>query len=171
MLCPAFLPSTIANRRRGTASLEKLGHFAFKGVADELKGPANQEKDQRPCQERVDKNRCHEQGEAHHDDGDAEGVAGSIHRVLVAGCVLRDPPLVAFSAPHVSGMVHRNGASWRAKLFGVRQLEWGPLVNENGANGRSHNPPRRRHISTAERGMICSIPFGPWESVCGFRTA
>lgn len=27
--------------------MKKLGHFAFEGVADELKGPANQEKDQR----------------------------------------------------------------------------------------------------------------------------
>lgn len=35
--------------------MKKLGRFAFKGVADELKGPANQEKDQRPFQERVDK--------------------------------------------------------------------------------------------------------------------
>lgn len=95
--------------------MKEFGRFPLKGVADELQGPSDQEADDRPLEKPVYEDRGDKQGEADHDDRNAKRVASAVHRVLVAGRVLRDPLLVAFSAPHVpewyTGMAFPGAAS------------------------------------------------------------
>jgi transposase len=74
--------------------------LALKGVADELKNPADEEQRQpihpQPVEENAgDKNRARKK-----DGRDAKRVTHPIYRMLMTGSVLRDPLLVSASAQH-----------------------------------------------------------------------
>src|SRR5262245_17726632 len=90
-----------------TPVVEKLRRLSFKRVADELEHPADQEERQRDGPEPGDEKRRHDQHERDHDQRDAQRVAEAIHRMLMAGRVLRDPLIPGFSAQHKCSLRER----------------------------------------------------------------
>ena len=70
---------------------EKFGRLAFEGVADELEGPSQDEQSEGYDPRPVDEEREGETYEREQDKRDADGVAGAVYGVLMAGGVLRDP--------------------------------------------------------------------------------
>jgi len=74
--------------------LKKLRRFAFKSVADELEDPAQDEQSQGIHPKAVNEERCGKDRDRYEDGRDAKRVTGSIHGMLVARRILRDPLLV-----------------------------------------------------------------------------
>jgi hypothetical protein len=74
-----------------TPILKELGRLALKGVADELEDPADDEEADGEYPEAGVPEDEWGNEDAECDHGDADGVAGAIDRVLVAGGVLTDP--------------------------------------------------------------------------------
>jgi hypothetical protein len=73
--------------------VEKFGLFALEGVADELEYPSQQKEREGVGPEAMHENAGSEDGDRQENQRDAQRVAGAVHRVLMAGGVLRDPLL------------------------------------------------------------------------------
>ena len=80
--------------------MEEFRSFAFKSVSDELQSPAEEEECERWLPQEVIRDRTQEQRQRHDDDGNPDGVARAVQRMLVTACVLRDPLLAGASAEH-----------------------------------------------------------------------
>jgi hypothetical protein len=78
--------------------VEEFGRLAFKGVADELEDPSDDEERQGDEPEAMKEEAGDEDGYGDDDEGDAERVAEPIDGMLVAARVLRDPLLAGASA-------------------------------------------------------------------------
>jgi hypothetical protein len=74
---------------------EELRRLTFKRVADELEDPADHEKRAGVKPKAMKKETGDEDRDRNNNQGDAERVAGAIHRMLVTCGVLRDPLLVS----------------------------------------------------------------------------
>ena len=90
--------------------MEEFGGFALEGVADELESPSEQEQEGGVGPEAVQEDASYEQGYRDENCRDAEGVAGSVDGVLVAGGVLGDPLFVGAVAHHGREIIH---PGWR----------------------------------------------------------
>jgi hypothetical protein len=73
---------------------EEFRWLAFEGVADELEDPSEHEQRQRVKPQAMEEESSDGDCDRDQDRGNAEGVAGAIDRVLMAGRVLGDPLLV-----------------------------------------------------------------------------
>jgi len=73
--------------------VEEFWFFAFEGVADELENPSEYKKSQGVGPEAMHENAGDEDADRQKNQRDAQGVAGAVHRMLMAGGVLRDPLL------------------------------------------------------------------------------
>lgn len=73
--------------------MEEFWRLAFEGVADELENPSGEEKTERVGPQAVDEDAGEKKREREQDGRDAQGMAGAVHRMLVAGGVLGDPLL------------------------------------------------------------------------------
>ena len=71
--------------------MEKFGFFALEGMSDELQCPAKNEQAERVDPERVEEESGNRQQRGEEDGRDAEGVAGAVDRMLVAGGILGNP--------------------------------------------------------------------------------
>ena len=99
---------------------KKFWRLAFKGVADELENPSQDEQSQRVGPETMEEEAGEKNYEREHNGWDAQSVAGAVHGMLVTGSVLRDPLLAGAVAQHGGRIIHRRGllcTRWR----GLRQ--------------------------------------------------
>ncbi len=80
--------------------MEELRRLALKGVADELKNPADEEQRQPIQPQPVEKNAGDKDGARKQNGRDAQRVTHPVHWMLMTGSVLRDPLLVSASAQH-----------------------------------------------------------------------
>jgi len=78
--------------------VEEFGRLVLKGMADKLGNPADQEEQNRPIEERPKEYCRDEENQTYDDQGNAERMARPVHRMTVAGCVLRDPFVAGSSA-------------------------------------------------------------------------
>jgi hypothetical protein len=90
-LCP---PPADAYEQKSPVG-KKFRRLAFEGVADELKDPSHDEKRQRIVPEPMLEDAGYKNRDRDEDQWNAKGVAKAIHRMLMAGGVLRDPLLAA----------------------------------------------------------------------------
>ncbi len=82
--------------------MEEFRRLAFKGVSDELEDPADNKECRRNFPEAAHKDRYRREQERKDDQGNADSVAEAIHRILMAGGVLRDPVIPRASEEHVA---------------------------------------------------------------------
>jgi hypothetical protein len=83
-------PPADANEQKAPV-VEKFGRLAFESMADELKNPSGYEKDGAIQPEVVPKKTGHKNRERNQNGGNAQRMANTIDRVLMAGRVLLDP--------------------------------------------------------------------------------
>ncbi len=88
-LCP---PPTDADEKE-TPVGKKFRRFAFEGMADELENPSKDKQSQRIRPQAMKEDANEKKQNREHDGRDAERVADTIHGMLMAGGVLRDPLL------------------------------------------------------------------------------
>ncbi len=88
-LCP---PPADADEEEAPVAEEFRG-LAFEGVADELEDPSEGEEAEGVEPQLMKEEAGHEEWDREQDRRDAEGVAETIHWMLVAGRVLGDPLL------------------------------------------------------------------------------
>ncbi len=102
-LCPVNLyPPPAHADKQETPVAEELRGLAFKGVAEELKQPSEDEESEGIPPKAMKKETEDEDGERNKNCGNAEGMAKAIDRMLVAGRVFRDP-LFAGTVPEHAG--------------------------------------------------------------------
>ena len=85
-------PPADANKEKAPV-VEELRRLAFEGVADELEDPANHEQRKSVEPKAMYEGGGDKDGDRKKNERNAEGVAETIYRMLVAGGVLRDPLL------------------------------------------------------------------------------
>ncbi len=73
--------------------MEEFWFFAFEGVADELEDPSDEKERESVGPQAMHENAGYEDSDRQENQRDAQGVAGAVHRMLMAGGVLRDPLL------------------------------------------------------------------------------
>ena len=73
--------------------MEEFGLFALEGMSDELQCPAKEEQAEGIDPEGMEEEAGHSQSKREENGGDAERVASTVYRVLVAAGVLGDPLL------------------------------------------------------------------------------
>src|SRR2546422_124851 len=93
-------PPAQANEKEAPV-LEELRRLPLDGVADELEGPPDHEQAQRHRPEPAHEQGRDKQRERGGNEGNANGVAEAVHRVLMAECVLRNPVGHRTIAEHV----------------------------------------------------------------------
>src|SRR5579864_879132 len=79
---------------------EEFRRLAFKGVANELEDPSDGEQNGGVDPQSVEEEAADGECDGDQNGRDAEGVAGAVDRVLVAGRVLRDPLVGGASTKH-----------------------------------------------------------------------
>ena len=77
--------------------MEKFRLFTFEGMADELKNPSQDEQPNRNFPKRMEEKAGDQHRTGTHDERNAESMAEPVHRMLMAGSILRDPLLVGLS--------------------------------------------------------------------------
>ena len=85
---------------------EEFRALAFESMADELEHPSDQEQNKRVEPQPMEKDAGHKNREREQNGRDAQRVAQPVHRMPMAGAILRDPLLVGASAQH-AGMISR----------------------------------------------------------------
>lgn len=93
-LCP---PPSDAHEEK-TPVVKKFGRLAFEGMTDELEGPPDQEQGERIEPQAVVEDTGDKKGRREQDGRNAQRMADAVHRMLMAGGILRDPLLVGASA-------------------------------------------------------------------------
>ena len=73
--------------------MEEFRRLAFKSMADELEKPSGEEKAERVGPQAMEENAGKKYWEREQDGRNAQGVAGPVYRILMAGSVLGDPLL------------------------------------------------------------------------------
>jgi hypothetical protein len=73
--------------------VEEFWFFTLEGVADELEDPSQQKKSEGVGPQAMHKNAGYEDADREENQRDTQRVGGAVHRVLMAGGVLRDPLL------------------------------------------------------------------------------
>src|SRR5580704_10509769 len=79
---------------------KEFRRLAFEGVTDELENPSEDKQSQHVGPETMKKDADEKNYEREDDGWDAESVADPVHRMLMAGSVLRDPLLVGAVTQH-----------------------------------------------------------------------
>jgi hypothetical protein len=87
--------------------VKELRLFSFEGVADELENPSEYEQAGGVGPQSVKENADHKDWERKKNSGNAQRVADTVDRVLMAGRILRDPLLAGAVTQHLPGMIHR----------------------------------------------------------------
>ena len=91
--------------------MKEFWFLAFEGVADELEHPSRNEKDGGIEPEPVQEDASQEKYERQKNGRNAQGMAGTVDGMLMAGRVLRDPLFAGASAQH-AGDDTPGGGSW-----------------------------------------------------------
>src|SRR5258707_5294198 len=125
--------------KQKTIVAEEFRWLAFEIVTDELQDPADNEQRHRHRPEAMNKDSGHEQRQRERDHRDAQRMADPVHRMLMAGGVLRDPLLV--------GAITQHGADYLT--FGTH--------NESNSRGPDFRHRMRRNpCSTCEEEWLTS---------------
>ncbi len=80
--------------------MKEFRRLAFKGVADKLENPSHQKQGRCVPPQVVNEDAGEKHRARKQDGGNANSMAEAVHRVLVAGTILRDPLRVRPSAQH-----------------------------------------------------------------------
>lgn len=88
--------------------MKEFRWLAFKGVADELKQPSDEEQSQAVDPQRVHEDTGDKQRQREENRRNAESMAYAVCRMLMARSVLRDPLLVGASAQHADDDITQN---------------------------------------------------------------
>jgi hypothetical protein len=110
-------PPAHADEKKSPVAKE-LRRLAFKGVADELKDPSEDKEGERVGPQIMKEDAGHKNWYREQDGRDAQRMAGSVHWMLVAGGVLRDPLLAGAAAKHGEQIIHPDDCSSARLLAG-----------------------------------------------------